>query len=75
MKTIGKLQINPDKVLREDELKELKGGNSWCGTCYVYEGWNEQPTFSGPACYESAWGADWVCNSMYFPLGFWCHCA
>lgn len=34
MKTLGKLQINQQKMLTNDELKNLKGG--WDGFCAIY---------------------------------------
>lgn len=36
MKTLSKLNINPEKVLKNDELKDLKGGAYWEGSCWVY---------------------------------------
>lgn len=35
MKTLGKLNINPEKVLKDDELKNLRGGD-WYGRCIIY---------------------------------------
>jgi len=30
MKTLGKLKINPEKRIGDDELMKLKGGYNWC---------------------------------------------
>jgi hypothetical protein len=35
MKTLSKLCINQDNILKNEELKLLKGGN-WNGWCWVY---------------------------------------
>lgn len=29
MKNLGKLKINPDKILKDEELKRLNGGDCW----------------------------------------------
>lgn len=34
MKKLNKLNINPAKIIKAEELKELKGG--WTGDCAVY---------------------------------------
>lgn len=34
MKTLGRLNIKPEKVLKDDELKNLRGG-TWYGACEV----------------------------------------
>lgn len=34
MKTLTKLTINSDKILKDEELKSLYGGE-WCGICDV----------------------------------------
>jgi len=35
MKTLGKLEINHERILENDELKSLKGGY-WYGPCWIY---------------------------------------
>ena len=34
MKTLGKLQINPDKIMKNDELMTLKGGYDDSCLCF-----------------------------------------
>ena len=33
MKKLGKLEINPERLMQKDDLKKLKGG--WSGECAV----------------------------------------
>jgi hypothetical protein len=73
MKTLSKLCINHEKVLKVDELKSLKGG-LWQGQCWVYD---------GQACvdyYITQGGFGWDeedveadCESKYSSW-FWCDC-
>ena len=39
MKKLGKLTINPEKVIKNDELVNLKGG-SYDMACYFYSDYN-----------------------------------
>jgi hypothetical protein len=49
MKKLGKLQINPEKVMKNEELVALRGGyGGWCGYALVI---CDQSTWAcGPAC-------------------------
>jgi hypothetical protein len=68
MKTLGKLKINPEKLLIDDELKSLKGG--WCGYIYV-----DCPSgaWSGAACDETESEALEVCMGMWGQYGCTCY--
>jgi hypothetical protein len=73
MKTLGKLNINPEKVLKDDELKSLKGG--WYGTCWIFDG--ENGLMYGSSAGSSSYSAQSVCESTYRPLfggDIWCTC-
>lgn len=55
MKKLGKLEINPDKIMKNEELVSLRGGYS--GPCGSSQGWNCTVTacqgctpYSGIAC-------------------------
>jgi hypothetical protein len=70
MKKIGKLQINNEKILSNDELKSLNGG--WCGICEVFGvacGY-----FNGEACGDSQQDVQDKCDAMYNPYGCTCVC-
>ena len=70
MKKIGKLSINPRKIIDNSELKSIVGG-TWRGTCDVMS--DGQKLFSGPACGESKPLATYYCNLEYFPYAY-CIC-
>lgn len=61
MKTLRKLQINPERILKEEELKSLKGGE-WCGACIVV---CEGVYLSGPGCDTSQGAAIDTLMSLY----------
>lgn len=63
MKTLSKISIKPEKVLKEDELKKLKGG--WEGWCWVY---CEGALLQGPAQSTSEEAAIRTLESTYS----WC---
>lgn len=65
MKTLGKLKINPEKILKNEELKSLNGG--WCGRCEVYGG-NCQYN-SWPACGDSQEQVQTTCQTVYASYG------
>jgi hypothetical protein len=52
MKKLNKLMINSDKLMKNEELMTLRGGNSWV-TC---------KTKSGSICYE---GEISICDNAY----------
>jgi natural product precursor len=47
MKKLGKLNINPEKIMNNEELIALRGGYD-CWSCYYY--WNGQFQFNGYCC-------------------------
>jgi len=67
MKKLAKMNINPEKILKNEELLILLGGE-WCGYMYVDCPWG---AWSGPACGESPEAAEAECNSMW---GEFCTC-
>lgn len=67
MKTLSKLNINPGRIIKDDELKSLKGG--WCG--YLYVDCPGIGAWSGPACDDSAKAAEEECERMW---GSICSC-
>jgi len=73
MKTLIKLSINPEKVLKNDELKRLKGGD-WCGTCYIYECSTGNFVFDGPGCGQDQSWVNQTCNDLWNPSGSYCVC-
>lgn len=38
MKTIGKLSINPEKIIKNEELVDLRGGYEGLASVYCYAG-------------------------------------
>ncbi|NLV18748.1 MAG: hypothetical protein GXY51_04570 [Bacteroidetes bacterium] len=50
MKKLNKLQINPERIINNEELRELQGGQ-WCGICDVTCG--SGVTSSGETCGDS----------------------
>ena len=66
MKKLGKLLINPEKVIKNDELVNLKGW-SYIGPCEGYQYWCLCTGSCGPI---------WICNippdncpSIYSSMG------
>ena len=56
MKKLNKLEINPEKVLKNEELINLRGGG-WC-SCYNYDYMNFLGSFATTdwqTCYDSCW--------------------
>ena len=41
MKKIGKLSINPEKVIKNEELVNLRGGQYECYCCHTFMGTTE----------------------------------
>lgn len=70
METLGKLNINPERLLKDNELKSLTGG--WSGTCSVYSG--DQQIFSGGAYGSGLYGAYNACISFWGSEGCQCVC-
>jgi hypothetical protein len=78
MKKLNKLQINREKIIKQEELLILKGGyDGQCDYyCWVGVGTypNFVPYFSGVGCGSSAMEAQADCNSFYSGMGFTCQC-
>jgi hypothetical protein len=77
MKTLGKLNINSEKIMKNEELETLRGGYDQCEYwCCVYDGpYPSAPVlYCGVGCGESAGGAQADCVMAWAHLGFDCHC-
>jgi natural product precursor len=61
MKKLNKLQINPEKVLRKEELTFYKGGD-WYGTCEVM---CDYKYFNASAAAENCFTAELICEGMW----------
>jgi hypothetical protein len=73
MKKLNKLEINPKKLMKNEELLNLRGGyegGGWCGYMYVDCPWG---AWSGPACGESPEAAEQVCGNLWGPEGCTCN--
>ena len=68
MKKLGKLQINPEKVMKNEKLIALRGGYGECWYCYIFDGWNYYPLgcTEGPSCDEVAQAL----YNLYHPGGY-----
>lgn len=56
MKTLNKIEFNPEKIMKNDELVTIKGGYDAC-LCHCINGDNTYTIVSpdrdcGPLCYE-----------------------
>lgn len=71
MKTLSKLSINPEKVLENFELKQLKGG--WEGYCWVYNAIS-QVVMQGGGGGSSQQQAEDHCNQIYNQYQYYCRC-
>jgi natural product precursor len=68
MKKLNKLQINSEKIMKNEELLTLRGGydcNYYCWV-FLYDG---TPAFQGVACGESGMGSEADCNLYWNPRG------
>ena len=63
MKKIGKLSINLDKVISNDELINLKGGGSAC--CVCGNGQAIATSLSQLECYDDCKGAGYGGGTWY----------
>lgn len=76
MKKLNKLQINPEKVMKNEELLSLKGGYG-SGSCefYCWVYYDEGvPVIDGVCCGESGLGCEMDCNAYWNPMGAYCRC-
>ena len=69
MKTLSKLTINPEKVLKHEELINLIGG--WEGTCLVQ---CPDTYFKGYGSGDSAADATSKCTAYWKSAGCECFC-
>ena len=77
MKKLGKLQINSEKIMKNEELVTLRGGydGGWCGYCWVYDITNGLLVLQGPGCGTDETETNIECNSHYNPMGYSCYCS
>jgi len=66
MKKLGKLTINPEKVIKNEELVNLKGGYGF--TCYCYE------YGSGSSFYVPAYDLQELYEYVWEECEFGAHC-
>ena len=72
MKKIGKLQINPEKLMKNEELKTIRGGEQV--QCAVYFGDDYQGLYPF-LCYGSQSECDALCASAFTSHpDAWCFC-
>ena len=66
MKKLNKLEINPERIMKHDELITLKGGYDWepIGCCFC---WDHN---MDPVCGMAAFGPD-DCMQNCFYAGNW----
>ncbi len=77
MKKLTKLQINPEKLMKNEELLMIRGGYDQCEYwCCVYDGAYPNGTLltCGVGCGESQFGAEQDCDLFYQQYGFDCKC-
>jgi len=67
MKTLGKLNINLEKLIKDEDLQKLRGG--WLGACAIYISgsyWGMRDYW----CYvEYGWQCDAACKAHFQYLG------
>jgi len=70
MKKLIKIHINPEKLMKNEELITLKGGD-WFGNCEVI-----CPTgyFNGPSSAGSCEDAELICTNYWHDNGTGCRC-
>lgn len=70
MKTLGKLIINDEKTLSNEELKSLHGGEYW--QCAIFCPGN--PPIIGPGGGSDCSVVIEVCNNLWNQAGCYCDC-
>lgn len=70
MKTLKKLMINPEKVLKNEELLNLKGGYGPAGWCCRTQG---RPSGEVELCNDSPELLSSFCN-VWVGFGYQCNC-
>lgn len=73
MKKLKKLEINSEKLMKNEELLILRGGYSCEFYCWVHLN-DGTPAFEGVCCGESGLGCEIDCNAYWNPSGAHCHC-
>ena len=76
MKKLNKLEINPEKLMKNVELISLRGGYEGSWTCDYWcevHLWDGTVAFAGVACGLSAFGVQTDCNNQWGSMGH-CHC-
>ncbi|MCX6262799.1 MAG: hypothetical protein NTY95_18510 [Bacteroidia bacterium] len=73
MKTLGKLNINSEKIMKKEELQTLRGGyGSSCDyLCYVYV---SGTVTIGVGCGTGVLTVQEDCNNYYSSVGGHCSC-
>ena len=72
MKKLKKLEINPERILRNDELRKLHGG--WTGNCEIFSGSEDCPYYNGPASGSTCEDAQRLCIELCGQAGCTCDC-
>jgi len=70
MKTLSKLKINQDRILKDKELRSLNGGECWNCTVFCYP----NPPLKGLGCGSSLEEVIYACDQMWIPAGCACWC-
>jgi hypothetical protein len=65
MKKLNKLQINPDKILKSDELIKIKGKMVWVGDCAAWWDGHLQQVGSYYFICDYDWEADQKCEDVW----------
>jgi hypothetical protein len=76
MKKLNKLQINPEKVIKIEELISLRGGyDYWQCQLYFNEEFLSNIQWPGATPPIAAFDCtEWHANSDLFGPGHWCEC-
>ena len=74
MKTLSNLIINPEKILKENDLKELKGGSYSCTIYYSDQviGWLNGVEATSEWAAEQ--GCQWYAQIQFPALNPYCDC-
>jgi natural product precursor len=69
MKTLSKIKINPERILKDEELRTLNGGGCWycIVTCPTTQ-------FGGEGCGPTHEYVQYTCEQMWGPAGCSCWC-
>jgi hypothetical protein len=67
MKKLGKLNINFEKLIKDEDLQKLRGG--WLGDCAIYENGSYLEMRDWLCYVEYAWQCDHECAQHFSYLG------